>query len=144
MLLAVAAATPLAKQRGWRPLKTNTKRSPDGGFGFGGNRGHRHFGSHGASAPTRHFSSHGAAAAPSGYGAPAAGPVAPRSVYHISYILYYILIYLLLYHETHSAPSGDYGVASAPACRTEYEQECTTVNEEQCETVQDQVRWIMT
>ena len=80
LLLAVAAATPLAKQRGWRPLKTNTKRSPDGGFGFGGNRGHRHFSSHGASAPTRHFSSHGAAAAPSGYGAPAAGPVAPRSV----------------------------------------------------------------
>ena len=41
--------------------------------------------------------------------------------------------------KTPSAPSGDYGVASAPACRTEYEQECTTVNEEQCETVQDQV-----
>ena len=91
LLLAVAAATPLAKQRGWRPLKTNTKRSPDGGFGFGGNRGHRHFGSHGASAPTRHFSSHGAAAAPSGYGAPAAGPVAPRSVQHICYMLYIVL-----------------------------------------------------
>ena len=48
-------------------------------------------------------------------------------------------IHVLLYQKTPSAPSGDYGVASAPACRTEYEQECTTVNEEQCETVQDQV-----
>ena len=28
-----------------------------------------------------------------------------------------------------SAPSG-YGAASAPACRTEYKQECNTVNEQ--------------
>ena len=49
------------------------------------------------------------------------------------------LDFCVLYQKTSSAPTGDYGVASAPACRTEYEQECTTVNEEQCETVQDQV-----
>ena len=38
-----------------------------------------------------------------------------------------------------AAPAGsDYGAASAPACRTEYKQECSTTTERECTTVNEQ------
>ena len=102
-------ALSLAKQSRWNPVKD--KRSPDG-FGFAGR--HR---------STHHRTSHGGGrSASSGYGA----PPAPVQAVVVS--------------APAAAPAqAGYGQPRAPACRTEYEEECTTVNEEKCETVQDNV-----
>ena len=42
------------------------------------------------------------------------------------------------YNGPSQSAGSDYGAAAAPACRTEYKQECSTATERECTTVNEQ------